>query len=219
MSDKKIIKEVEEQYLNSLKISRRKSKKPVVMAMVGLVGSGNSSVAKALGPSIGATIIEANHIRVLLRKRKQGYESVGNISKKALVMVLKKGGNAILDSDFVDSKKRKNFEQKIKKTGAKIVYLRTFCDRDILIGRLLNAKYTLNDLYGGASANWNGKNKPAVVAIREMWRRTPWHYRWSEGGGGRFLLKKLRIPFLAEIDTGGDWKKKIPSITKKIKAL
>lgn len=219
MSNKKTIKEVEKNYLESLKISRRRSKNPVAVAMVGLVGSGNSSVARALAPKIGATVVEANHIRVLLRRRKQGYESVGKIAEGAAMMILKKGGNVIMDSDFVDPEKRKRFKEKVKVARAKIVYLRTFCDRDILIGRLLNAKYNQNDLYGGASAVWNGKNKPAVVAIREMWRRTPWHYRWSKGGGGRFLLKNLRIPFLAEIDTGKNWRKSIPSVVKKIKAL
>ncbi len=219
MSNKKIVKEIEKQYLASLKISRRKSRNPVIVAMVGLIGSGKSSVTRALAPLIGATVIEADKVRVALRKKQQGYESVRSIVERAALLAVKRGGNVIIDSDFVDIHKRQTLQKKARQIKTKVIYLRTYADRDVVIGRIVNAKYTAEDLFGGASTAWKGENKGTTVALREIWRRTPWHYRWSEGGGGRFLLKKLRIPFLAEIDTGGNWRKQILAIARKIKAL
>ena len=193
-----------------------KLKQPKAVAIVGLVGSGKSSVAGYLAKLIGAKIISANVIRVALRKKGRGYGQVANLAEKEASIAVKRGKNVILDSDFVTSKKRKMLERKIGK-AAKIFYLRTFSDRDVLIGRLISAKYTPNDLYGGASTNWQGKNKGAVVALREMWRRTPRHYRWSEKGGGTFLLKKLPIKFIAEIDTTTqNWKTQVKKAAKKI---
>lgn len=193
-----------------------KSKKPKIVAIVGLVGSGKSSVAKYLAKLIGAKVISANAIRVNLRKKNNGYGQVRNIVEKETLAAVKRGKNVILDSDFADSKKRRGLEKKAGKT-AKIIYIRTYSNRDVMIGRLLNARYTPNDLYGGASTDWPGKNKSAVVALREMWRRTPHHYRWSGRGGGIFLLKKLPIKFIAEIDTTTqNWKTQVRKATKKI---
>src|SRR3989338_252261 len=193
-----------------------KLKQPKAVAIVGLVGSGKSSVAGYLAKLIGAKIISANVIRVALRKKGKGYGQVANLTEKEASIAVKRGKNVILDSDFVTLKKRKMLKRKIGK-AAKIFYLRTFSDRDVLIGRLRSAKYTPNDLYGGASTNWQGKNKGAVVALREMWRRTPRHYRWSEKGGGTFLLKKLPIKFIAEIDTTTqNWKTQVKKAAKKI---
>ena len=193
-----------------------KLKQPKAVAIVGLVGSGKSSVAGYLAKLIGAKIISANVIRVALRKKGRGYGQVANLAEKEASIAVKRGKNVILDSDFVTLKKRKMLKRKIGK-AAKIFYLRTFSDRDVLIGRLISAKYTPNDLYGGASTNWQGKNKGAVVAPREMWRRTPRHYRWSEKGGGTFLLKKLPIKFIAEIDTTTqNWKTQVKKAAKKI---
>lgn len=197
---------------------RRAAKKPVIIAIVGLVGSGKSSVAKYLAKLIGAKVISANAIRVALRKQNKGYGRVRIIVEQEALSAIKKGKNIILDSDFSDSAKRRGLETKAKK-AAKIVYIRTYSNRDIIIGRLLNARYTPNDLYGGASTDWPGKNKGAVVALREMLRRTPHHYKWSVVGGGKFELRKLPIKFLAEIDTGKNWQQKVRQAAKKLKLL
>ena len=61
--------EVQESFINSLKIDKRKTIQPLVVALVGLVGSGKSSVAQKLAPLIGATVIGGDRIRVELRKR------------------------------------------------------------------------------------------------------------------------------------------------------
>jgi len=42
---------------------------PVIVAIIGLVGSGKSSVAQELAKHIGATVIEGDDIRIELRKQ------------------------------------------------------------------------------------------------------------------------------------------------------
>ncbi len=199
----KIVNEVSKEFISLLKAPKRKSKNPVVVAMVGLIGSGKSSVAKALAPLIGATLIGGDSIRITLRQRSQDYNPVRNITKKATIAALKLGSNVVLDSDFVVQKKRKDLEKTFK---SNIFYLRTFAERDTMIGRLIKAKYTPRDLF-----------KNSTIAIREMWRRTPHHYNWSKADGGKFILKKLKIPFLAEIDTTTPkWSEKVKEIAAKI---
>lgn len=207
-NNRKIVNGVSKEFLGSLKILKRKTKTLVVVVLVGLVGSGKSSIAKTLAPLIGATIIEENAVRIALRKKSQNYNPVQNITEKAILAVIKVGSNIILDSDSIDPKKRKRLDKKIKQASAKLIYLRTFADSDAMIDRLIKAKYNPNQhLF-----------KNSMIAIREMWRRTPYHYNWSTASGGRFALKKLKIPFIAQIDmTTPEWRKKAKETAMKIR--
>ncbi len=209
MKKQKIIKQVTDKFISQLRITKRKTKRPIVIALIGLIGSGKLIVSGELTKQINATVIVADAIRVALRKQKQGYEQIGSVSEKVALHVLKKEGNVILCSDFVDSQKRKKLEEKAKKFQAKVFYIRTIADRDVMIERLVKTKYNPSrDLF-----------KDNTIAVREMWRRTPHHYRWENKQGGRFILRKLRIPLLAEIDTGNDWKKQVKKVAQKIKKI
>ena len=209
MAKQKIIKQVADNFIAQLKITQRKTKKPVVVAMVGIIGSGKSLVAKQLAKLIKATAIEDDAVRVALRKKRQGYGQVRSITERATTYVLKKRGNVVLDSDYVTSQNRKSLEKKVKKIQGLVLYIRTIADRDVMIERLIKAKYNPNhDLF-----------KNSIIAVREMWRRTPHHYRWESKAGGRFILRKLRVPFLTEIETDGDWKKKVQKIAQRIKKM
>lgn len=194
-----------------------KIKKPIIIALVGLVGSGRSSVARALAKAINARMIEGDAVRVALRKHNKDFKVVRNLMERLTSLTLRRGQNVVLDADFVDHEKRKSLEAKAKKLGIKVFYIRTFSDRDVMIGRLLNAKYSPKSFFGGASSEWRGKNKGAVVALREMWRRTPHHYRWTSARGGQFILKRLPIKFFAEIETGKNWRPIVRRIVKKLK--
>ena len=209
MAKQKIIKQVADNFIARLKIAKRETKKPVVVATVGLIGSGRSSIANQLAKLTKATVIDGDAIRVALRKKNQDYGQVRSITQRAAIHVLKKGSNVVLDGDYVDSQKRKILEEKVKKLQGRVLYIRTIADRDVMIERLIKARYNPNrDLF-----------KTATIAVREMWRRTPHHYRWEAKKGGRFVLRKLRIPFLAEIETDGDWKTKVKKISQRIKKM
>ncbi len=208
-------------FLESLEVTPRKTKKPVVVAMVGLVGSGKSTVAKELAKHLCATVIEGDVVRVFLRKEDEKYEGMRKIAENAMEEVVRQGGNIILDSDHIDVKKRASLREKTKKLGAQIHFVRTHINWDIMVGYALAADYrdTPEDFFGGASSPYQGdaKTKGAIVKTREMWRRTPHHYKWENTGGGKWALKKLPFPVLAMIDTTTDkWKEDVRKIAKKL---
>lgn len=211
-------------FMGGLSIRKRKTKKPVIVAMVGLVGSGKSSVAQALARHIGAAIIAGDDIRVELRKLGQPYRNVGKIGENAVLKVIKQGSNVVLDSDFIDPKKQAGIRKKAREIGAHLVFIRTVCDFDIMTGRVLTATYRdrVDDFFGGAKSKWQGseQSKGAAVKVREMWRRTPHHYDWVNRGGGHWALKKFPFAIFAEIDTidPGVWRRGVEKCAKRLLA-
>lgn len=209
-------------FMTKLNIKKCKTKKQVIVAIIGLVGSGKSSVAQELAKHIGATIIEGDDIRIELRKQGERYEKARAIAENAAIEVIKQGGNVILDSDFVDKKKRASLREKARKAGVRLVFVRTHCDVDVVVGRVLTATYRnhVDDFFGGASSKWTGseQSKGAAVKVREMQRRTPHHYRWVNQGGGKWVLKKFPFAIFAEIDTtdSNSWKREVEKYAKKL---
>lgn len=212
-------------FLAKLEVPKRKTGKPIIVALVGLIGSGKSSVAKELAERIGATVIEGDAIRVELRKQGERYERARAIAENVALEIIKQSGNVILDSDFVDEKKRASLREKARKAGVRLVFIRTHCDLDVVVGRVLEAKYhdNVDDFFGGATSKWKGseQSKGAAVKVREMWRRTPHHYRWINQVGGKWVLKKLPFTVFAEIDTTdeGEWKREVQKCACRIDSL
>jgi len=208
----------QDSFLVKIDIKKRKTEKPVIVAIIGLVGSGKSSVAQELAKHIGATVIEGDDIRIELRKQSERYEKSRAIAENVAIEVVKQGGNVVLDSDFVDEKKRASVREKARKAGVRLVFVRTHCDLDVMVGRVLTATYRnrVDDFFGGASSKWTGseQSKGAAVKVREMWRRTPHHYRWVNQGGGKWVLKKFPFAIFAEIDTTDLWKRDVEKCAK-----
>jgi len=208
----------QDSFLAKIDIKKCKTEKPVIVAIIGLVGSGKSSVAQELAKHIGATVIEGDDIRIELRKQSERYEKSRAIAENVAIEVVKQGGNVVLDSDFVDEKKRASVREKARKAGVRLVFVRTYCDLDVMVGRVLTATYRnrVDDFFGGASSKWTGseQSKGAAVKVREMWRRTPHHYRWVNQGGGKWVLKKFPFAIFAEIDTTDLWKRDVEKCAK-----
>jgi len=204
--------EAKEKYIASLYIPRQKNEKQVVVAMVGLIGSGKSSVAKVLANKLQAVTIEGDAIRIFLRKYGADYAKARKIAEDVTVHLVGQGCSVVLDSDFIDSKKRASIREVVKKTNARLLFVRTYCDYDVSAGRIIEAKYEQSNFFGGAGSLYEGKFKAAVVKLRELWRRTPLHYSWRNEGVGRFELRKLPFKITAEVDTTTDrevWSKDV----------
>ncbi|MEK7599130.1 MAG: AAA family ATPase [Patescibacteria group bacterium] len=209
-------------FMVKLNVKKRKTEKLVIVAFIGLVGSGKSSVAQELAKHIGATVIEGDTIRIELRKQSERYERVRAIAENTALEVVKQGGNVILDSDFVDEKKRASLREKARKAGVRIIFIRTYCDFDVMVGRIITAIYhnRVDDFFSGASSKWQGseQSKGAAIKIREMWRRTPYHYRWINKDGGRWELKKFPFVIFAEIDAtdSESWKREVGKCARQL---
>ena len=196
---------IQNNYMSKFQIKKHETKRPIIIAMVGLVGSGKTTIANEIAEQIGATVINSDEIRMGLRKQKTDYKNVRLIAENMAIKIVEQGGNVILDSDHIDVKDCANIREKAKQAGAKILFVRTYADPDIIFGRIITAK--ANEFFAGAKTSWTGdkQSKSAVVKIRELWRRTPLHYRWEIAGGGRWVLRKLPYLF-ANIDTGKNYK-------------
>ena len=196
-------------------IQKRRTDEPIIVAMIGLTGSGKSSVSQELSKLIGATVIEGDDIRIELRKQGEAYERARALAENISIKVVEQGGNVILDSDFIDPKKRASIREKARKAHIRLVFICTYADLDVMIGRALTADYknSMDDFFGGASSQWKGseQSKGAVVKLREMWRRIPHHYRWENKVGGRWVIKNPPCKVLADIDTTDEkkWKEEV----------
>jgi len=198
-------KRAQKSFLAGLDIHSHKTNKGIIIALIGLVGSGKSTVAQKLAKIVSATVIEGDQIRVRLRKEEERYEGTRKIAENVAVEIIKKGGNVIIDSDHIDVKKRASLREKAKQAGAKLIFIRTFADYDVMVGHSITATYqkSQNDFFGGAAlgSKWQKDFGGAVVKLREMWRRTPHHYQWINKVGGKWILRKLSFAVFAKIDT------------------
>ena len=129
---------------------KRRTKKAVVVGFLGLVGSGKSSVAQELARQIGGVVIEGDAIRVQLRKVGEKYFYVRQIAENVALEILKRGGNVIFDADFDDTNKRASLKAKITKVGARLLFIRTYADPEVILGRMLSASYrnSPDDFFG-----------------------------------------------------------------------
>ena len=179
---KKRLEQIQKELVRGLRVSRRRTREPVILAMIGITGAGNSTVARALAKRLGWSVIEKNRIRVKLREDGPGFKpaTTDQIAYAMLAKVMRERGNAILDSDFVERPKRKRLIRFAKRFRARVAYLHLICDSDVMLGRMLRASYNpRTDMF-----------KSAAIAVREHSRRYPWHYRWSPGQGGQYIARR-----------------------------
>ncbi|TSC62961.1 MAG: hypothetical protein G01um101448_66 [Parcubacteria group bacterium Gr01-1014_48] len=197
----------EKAFFANLNIKKRTTKTPLVVALIGLVGSGKTSVAQELAKHIGATIVSSDIIRIELRKQKERYENARTIAENAAIKVIESGGNAILDSDFIDRHKRASLRLRFRATNVHPVFIRIHCNIDAQITRML-AEFC---------DDHTSEFLRPEVKIREMWRRTPLHYRSTNQRGGIWALKKLPFTVSAEINTthSDAWKKEVEKIAQR----
>ena len=174
-----------------------KTKEPVLIAMIGLVGSGKSTVAKFVASKIGAKLLSGDKIRLQLRKEGKSYDQKGQIMESEALKALKMGRSVILDSDHISS--IEELEKKCLERNIKLFTLYVTCDPDIAIGRIINSR--VEQFFKGASSSWIGARKGAVVKLREMWRRTPLHFNWSPEKGGKWTPNTATSDKFFHIDT------------------
>ena len=210
---KKSREQIQRELVRGLLVSRRRTKQPVILAMIGVTGAGLSTVAKGLARRIGWSVIEKNRIRVKLREGGPGFTpaSTDQIAYLMLNHVLRSRGNAILDSDCVEKSKRKRLERLARRHSGRVVYLHIICDRDVMIERMIRANYNpKNDIF-----------KSPAIAVQEHCRRYPWHYRWSAALGGQYIPRRPPTKVLATLDTTGSdkWMKRLKVIAKRLRRM
>jgi len=175
------------------------SPQPTIIAMVGLVGSGKSSVADLLAGHISALVVKGDTIRTALRREGERYERTRAIAENIALEVVKHSSNVILDSDFIDRKKRASIREKARKAGVRLVFIRTHCDFDVMLERICTNDS--GEFFNNASSLSKAPDKGKYIKMRELDRRKPHHYRWLNQGGGKWIPKKLPFSIYCDIDT------------------
>ena len=177
---------------------------PVAIAMIGLVGSGKSTVATTLAKELSAVVVTNDKIRQLPSKRGGDYARVIFIAEELALDFLRDGYSVIMDSDYVDQDKRASLRAKLNSISIPLYFVRTTAHPDAQIFRILNEDYTeeVNLFFANASSPAEiHKASPLygpTIKLREMLRRLPHHYRWSREGGGTWHLR--RLPFKIHLD-------------------
>lgn len=221
MSEKKLIQSL----VSAVRVPKRSTKTPLVIAMVGLVGAGRSSVAQDLAKALGGVVISSNDIRVALRKKLGKFDqvSVRAAGRAISEAVLAEGGIVILDTDNVAADKRDELRKLSNAKNIRVIYVRVFSDMDVQMGRIVADKYDASDLYVGATTVMKGTTgaKAAAVRLREMWRRTPLHYSWNSENGGSWILKTFNFATFADIDTTDEkkWKLQVKAIAEQLRKV
>ncbi len=190
------------QFISELKVEKRKTKKPVIIAMVGLVGSGKSSVARAIARESHATVVEGDAMRTALSTAGLTYDHQRKMSEDAAIAVVEGGGNVVFDADFMPLSKRASLRARAKAVGAEVIFVRATCDYDVMSQRVRESD--AGPFFNKASSASTATDKGKDVKMREMHRRTPHHYTWKNVVGGKWTLKNPNFKIFATIDTTKD---------------
>lgn len=202
---------VQQELVSEIAASARTTRKPVVIGMVGLVGAGKSTVARKLADSMGAAVIEGDAVREALRSHGRRYDNARLIMEGMALALILQEKSAIIDADFIEPLNRARLQNMLKGVASPL-FVRVWCNYDIMAGRILQAEYPPQSFFGGARSQWEGEHKGNVIKLREMWRRTPLHYRWIRQDGGKWMLRNLRFDVAATINTAEELGPQLKSV-------
>ena len=179
------------------------SKKGVIFCFVGLTASGKSTVANVIKSLLPDTaVINGNQIRVILRKKGGlSYEKYTHLIAEDVVReLIPKGMNVVLDSDFVDHRKRASMRQIARKLGAEIYFIRTILDPQEARKRVEEAakRGEIEEFFTGAhnvpsAFDVGTQEHGREVKLHEMERRMHIHFKDAE----RLVLQDL--PFICDL--------------------
>lgn len=126
-------------------------KRPFIIALVGVVGSGKTHVARILAKRLQAVRITTDDIRVGLRKRRTSYHQAPNITARRAERLLRNGTSVILDFDAVNPARRRELRRRAGRLGARIYIISIKTPERLILARLRRKRYTPGDLFENAA--------------------------------------------------------------------
>jgi predicted kinase len=172
---------------------------PIIVAMVGLVGSGKSTVAREFARHTNMLVVEADDVRANFQSKGFSLDRIWAITENIALDMASRGANVIIDSDFIHPFKRASLLNRTREMGINVFFVRVICDPDVMFSRLRGSD--AGAFFNGASSKSTAEDKGRDVRLRDLWRRTPLHYLWKNKGGGCWTPRELSFELFAEIDT------------------
>lgn len=124
------IAEISKDFLSRLKMPGTKPASPFLVAMIGMVGSGRTTVAKMLNDMLpGSVLISANSARFLLSEKEMPWgQNVRDVLNNVARGVLEQGFGVIFDGNAGEKEDRDNISKIVEGTTTKVFYVRIKID-------------------------------------------------------------------------------------------
>lgn len=168
-----------------------KSLPQYVIALVGLVGSGKTTVAQALTQQLAVVRLSNDEARDLLRQRGFNFLHVRELSYRVGYQLMSEGYNLVLDMDCASTKSQKVIAELQREFPRVTVYwVRVTAPEEVILKRLKER----NDY------DWKREGEGI---------ESTYHYR-------KTLHQNLPMQFTAEIDTTKEVAEQVEQLVKKI---
>lgn len=199
----------------------RATKEPVIIGMLGLPGSGKSTVAREFAEHIGGTVLEYDKICFELRSRGASYEGANDILRIVALGIIRAGGNAVIDSDLIESSDREILRTMCRRLRIRVGFVRTHAGLDTIVKRLLPTDYQSADYQNVVPLRKQTESgaEDVFVKLNRMLVHLPMHYRiHSECQHRRFIIKNVPCELFADIDTTslGKWRREVEGCVRRL---
>lgn len=138
------LREVGERFVEEIRSPERKvsfpkekAKSPFIVAVIGLVGSGRSAVARQVVKSVpGVIYVQSNSARKLINEDFSHYglkwgENVRQLLKYAADRFLSDGYGVVFDGNAADEEDRENIRKMAEQNGVRVFYIRINIDPEV----------------------------------------------------------------------------------------
>lgn len=202
------LNQIVQDFLSRLKLPEAKADKRFVVASIGLIGSGRTTVAKMFVEKLKGTIlVRSDSARYLLKEKGLPWgDNVRQILKGVAVDLLGRGYGVVFDGNAADEEDRKNISEIANQTGAKVFYVRINIDSEVAKERK-RAKY---DDPTWASSFEDFRVNTTEKILKNLDERIELHHK----------LKSLDIPnLLGEVNNNSsleELKKQVEELVSKI---
>lgn len=147
-----------------------RAKRPVVVVMVGLPGSGKSFLARAVAKRTPAVVLDSDKLRGVLfvepMHTKEEHARLFPALHVLMERLLERGNSIIVDATNLKEANRRPYYQIAEKHGAPVVLVRTWAPGPVIKKRLLDR----NEALLGGQARDVDDNSTATMEVYERMR-------------------------------------------------
>lgn len=136
------------EYKKTISIPKLKNKRQIIIAPVGLVGSGKSTVIKPLSKLLSLVRISTDEIRMLARDSHaaEKYDLV-SVFREVMTYYLNRGYSLAIDADVSNIEHRELIEFEAIKKDIKIFYIKISPPKKWILEKFAKFKYKKNGLF------------------------------------------------------------------------